>query len=57
MNEVCRRFERVGMNARPIGSVTDSSNLSITYRNQKTSVFDLKKNGIMGIFSHLVSQP
>jgi len=43
------------MSARPIGTVTDSDTLSITYRNRTTQVFDLKKNGIMRIFGHIDS--
>jgi putative methanogenesis marker protein 2 len=50
VDEVCRRFGQVGMTARTIGKVTDNGALSITYRDQKTQVFDLKKNGIMRIF-------
>jgi putative methanogenesis marker protein 2 len=55
VEEVCRRFAREGMSARSIGKVTDNGALSITYRDQKTQVFDLKKNGIMRIFRHFPS--
>jgi hypothetical protein len=55
VDEVCRRFDRVGMSASLIGTVTNNSALSITYQNRKTQVFDLKKNGIMRIFQHLES--
>jgi selenophosphate synthetase-related protein len=57
VDEVCRRFGQVGMTARSIGKVTDNGALSITYRDQKTQVFDLKKNGIMRIFKQFSPSP
>jgi putative methanogenesis marker protein 2 len=55
VDDVCKRFEGAGITARPIGTVNDNGALSITYQNQKTQVFDLKKNGIMRIFKHFDS--
>ena len=52
--EVCNRFSNVGIVANQIGVVTDSGNLCIKFRKRKTSVFNLRKDGIMGIFSDSV---
>ena len=54
VDEVCSRFAGVGMEASPIGMVTDNNQLTISYKQQKTSVFDLKKDGIMRICSQSV---
>jgi len=45
--EVIERFGRVGMTARSIGTVNDTRELSITYRDEHSSVFDFAHNGIM----------
>ena len=50
VSEVCARFENVGMTAREIGHIVEGSHLKINYRGQQTSVFDLSKEGVMGIF-------
>jgi putative methanogenesis marker protein 2 len=47
---VCDRFAQVGITAAPIGVVTESRNLVVTYRDEETRVFDLDHNGIMRIF-------
>ena len=54
VDEICRLFTGVGMTAREIGVITGSNRLSITYKQKTTSVFDLKKDGIMRIFSESV---
>lgn len=53
-DRVCDKFSRVGIMANPIGVVTDSGNLCIKYQNTKTSVFDLRRDGVMRIFSDSV---
>jgi len=50
--EVIERFGRVGMTARSIGTVNDTRELSITYNDEHSSVFDFAQNGIM----HLTSE-
>ena len=42
-------FEGVGMAAADIGFVTNSQKLIIRHGHAETTVFDLKKQGIMGI--------
>ncbi len=49
--EVIERFGRVGMTARSIGTVNDTRELSITYRDEHSSVFDFAHNGIMHLNS------
>jgi putative methanogenesis marker protein 2 len=50
VDEICRRFAEVGMVAADIGCVDESRNLSVRYKGEHTSVFDLTKEGIMRIF-------
>ncbi|HZD43984.1 MAG TPA: methanogenesis marker 2 protein [Methanomicrobiales archaeon] len=50
-DQVCRRFEEVGVTARPIGLVDSSRNLKIDYMGAETSIFDLQKEGIMRLFT------
>jgi selenophosphate synthetase-related protein len=52
VKEVCRRFASVGMTARPIGRVDGDRNLCIEYGGEQTSVFDLKKESVMGIVTN-----
>jgi selenophosphate synthetase-related protein len=52
VNEVCRRFEAVGMTARPIGHLNGDRNLCIEHGGQQASVFDLKKESVMGIVTN-----
>ncbi len=54
VDEVCRRFAAAGMEASSIGVVNDSHHLTISHKQQKTSVFDLEKDGIMRICSQVV---
>ncbi|HVP94120.1 MAG TPA: methanogenesis marker 2 protein [Methanoregulaceae archaeon] len=49
--EVCSRFEMVGITARVIGTVDNSHDLRITYKNESTLVFDFAENGIMSLFT------
>jgi putative methanogenesis marker protein 2 len=48
---VCSRFASVGITAEQIGKVDAGRNLSIYYQGMETRVFDLERNGIMGIFA------
>jgi selenophosphate synthetase-related protein len=47
--EVVRRFASVGMTARVIGHVNGDRNLCIEHGGEQASVFDLKKESVMGI--------
>jgi putative methanogenesis marker protein 2 len=49
--EVIERFGRVGMTACSIGTVNDTRELSITYNDEHSSVFDFAHNGIMHLNS------
>lgn len=49
VDEVCRRFTGVGMAAAEIGTVDASRSLTVTYNGHETQVFDLEREGIMGI--------
>jgi uncharacterized protein len=49
--EVCSRFEKVGITAKPIGTVDSSRELKITYRDDTTPVFNFARNGIMRLFT------
>jgi putative methanogenesis marker protein 2 len=49
VEEVCRRFARVGMAAADIGVVNAGRSLMVTSNGQETQVFDLEHEGIMGI--------
>lgn len=46
VEEVIRRFGRVGMTARSIGTVNSSHNLRIRYDGNESEVFDFATNGI-----------
>jgi putative methanogenesis marker protein 2 len=52
VDEVCRRFASVGMAARPIGHLNGDRNLCIEYGGEQASVFDLKKESVMGIVTN-----
>ena len=51
VEEVCRRFEDVGMTAALIGELNGSRKLTVRYLGRETQVFDLDRDGIMQIFS------
>jgi putative methanogenesis marker protein 2 len=51
VEEVRRRFADVGITAAAIGEVNGTGRLSVRYLGRETQVFDLDRNGIMGIFS------
>ncbi len=51
VGEVIRRFRGAGMEAAEIGIVTGTGNLCIQHGEEFTSVFDLRKDGIMGLFT------
>ncbi|MDD3976675.1 methanogenesis marker 2 protein [Methanomicrobium antiquum] len=48
--EVISMFNNVGITASEIGVVNDTRHLSIKYNDKESSVFDLRKEGIMGLF-------
>lgn len=50
VDEIISLFRSVGMDAADIGFIDDTSNLTIKYHNKETSVFDLGKEGIMGLY-------
>jgi selenophosphate synthetase-related protein len=52
VKEVCRRFASVGMTACSIGRVDGDRNLCIEYGGEQASVFDLKKESVMGIITN-----
>jgi hypothetical protein len=52
VKEVCRRFATVGMTARPIGHLNGDRNLCIEHGGEQASVFDLKKESVMGIVTN-----
>ena len=49
VDTVCRKFAGVGMTARPIGHLNGDRNLCIEHGGEQASVFDLKKESVMGI--------
>jgi len=49
--ELERRFRSVGMEARKIGTVDATQNLTVSYKGDNTQVFDFITNGIMHISS------
>lgn len=51
VDEVCRRFGAAGMQAQDIGSINRGKNLTVSYRGEETSVFDLTKGGVMGLYT------
>ena len=50
--EVIRRFASVGMTARVIGHLDGDRNLCIEHHGEQASVFDLKRESVMGIVDH-----
>jgi selenophosphate synthetase-related protein len=50
-DEVCRRFRKVGIEARTIGRVNTSRELKIQHSGKERSVFDLEKDGITGLYT------
>ena len=48
--EVIELFKAVGMTAADIGCVNESRSLTIKYNSEESSVFDLAKDSITGIF-------
>ena len=51
VSKVISMFDDVGIAASDIGYITDSKNLTIRYDEKESSVFDLKKEGIMCLFN------
>ena len=51
VGEVCARFSGVGITAHDIGVVDATRNLTITYKEKESQVFDFSKNGIMRLFT------
>jgi putative methanogenesis marker protein 2 len=49
VSEVVHRFASVGMTARAIGHLNGDRNLCIEYGGEQVSVFDLKRESVMGI--------
>jgi uncharacterized protein len=49
VGEIVRRFASVGMTARAIGHLNGDRNLCIVHGGEQASVFDLKKESVMGI--------
>ncbi|HUK38456.1 MAG TPA: methanogenesis marker 2 protein [Methanomicrobiales archaeon] len=49
VDTVCRKFAAVGMTARAIGHLNGDRNLCIEHGGKQASVFDLKKESVMGI--------
>jgi uncharacterized protein len=49
VGEVIRRFASVGMTARAIGHLNGDRNLCIEHGGEQASVFDLKRESVMGI--------
>ena len=50
--EVTSRFASVGMTARVIGHLDGDRNLCIEHGGEQASVFDLKRESVMGIINH-----
>jgi hypothetical protein len=48
VDEVCRRFRKVGMAAQVIGTVNETRELTVSYQGDTTEVFDFSVDGIMG---------
>ena len=51
VQEICRRFNEVGMTACNVGEVSGSRTLQLVLGDQASQVFDFNKNGIMCLFS------
>ncbi len=50
VEKVCNLFSSVGMEAKVIGEINDTNQLTITYKDEESSVFDLSEDGIMSLF-------
>jgi len=48
VDEICKRFRKVGMAAQVIGTINDSRELTVTYQGDASEVFDFSIDGIMG---------